>query len=124
MARIPSASTVAACVPLFVSAILYCLRLPAQRGKPRPVGPEHADEHLIEVGALGVHADRQADRREHAVDGLDLGEDVARARPATCAPPLPELTSKYLPPLTPAMLFSSAVQPGPWPVVTLSTSTV
>ena len=39
-------------------------------------------------------------------------------------PAPPELTSKYLPLLTPAMLLSSAVHPGPWPVVTLSTSTV
>ncbi|MCY1523287.1 hypothetical protein D9M68_581790 [compost metagenome] len=34
------------------------------------------------------------------------------------------VTSKYLPPLAFAMLFNSAVQPGPWPVVTLFTSSV
>ena len=41
---------------------------------------------------------------------------VVRARRRSAAPALPELTSKYLPLLTLAMLLSSAVQPGPWPV--------
>ncbi|MNO97102.1 hypothetical protein D3C76_887990 [compost metagenome] len=34
------------------------------------------------------------------------------------------VTSKYVPLVTLAMLLSNAVQPGPWPVVTLLTSTV
>jgi hypothetical protein len=43
---------------------------------------------------------------------------------AISAPPLPELTAKYLPLPTFAMLLSSAVCPGPWPLVPGLTSTV
>ncbi|MNV33132.1 hypothetical protein D3C71_1244920 [compost metagenome] len=42
------------------------------------VGAEHADEHLVQVGALRVHAHGQAHRGEHAVDRLDLAEDVVQ----------------------------------------------
>ncbi|MDT4872798.1 hypothetical protein FQZ97_1080040 [compost metagenome] len=51
-----------------------------------------------------------------------ISEKMAFSASAIWLPSL--VTSKYLPLLTLAMLRSSAVQPGPWPVVTRLTSTV
>ncbi|MNN56157.1 hypothetical protein D3C81_1710730 [compost metagenome] len=51
-----------------------------------------------------------------------ISEKIAVSALAISLPLL--VTSKYLPLLTLAALLSSAVQPGPWPVVFLSISTV
>ncbi|MNX74843.1 hypothetical protein D3C86_1062970 [compost metagenome] len=56
--------------------VLLEVAVPARKGVL--VGAEHAHEHLVQVGALGVHAHGQAHRGEHAVDRLDLAEDVVQ----------------------------------------------
>lgn len=61
--------------------VLLEVAVPARQGIL--VGAEHADEHLVQVGALRVDAHGQAHRGEHAVDGLDLAEDVVE-RVAQC----------------------------------------
>ena len=44
------------------------------------IGAEHADIHLVEVGAAYVHADRQCSRREHRIHGLDFAENGIQRR--------------------------------------------
>ena len=48
------------------------------------VGTEHADEHLVQVGALRVRRGRQRRRRERAVAGPDLVQGVLDGRRRSC----------------------------------------
>ncbi|MCY1428727.1 hypothetical protein D9M71_446230 [compost metagenome] len=39
------------------------------------VGTEHADKHLVQIGALGIHTDRQAYRSKCTIHRLDFGKN-------------------------------------------------
>ncbi|MCY1352100.1 hypothetical protein D9M68_745960 [compost metagenome] len=47
-------------------------------GKRVLIWTKHSNEHLIQVGTLSIHTDRQAYRGKHTVGGLNLSEDRSK----------------------------------------------